>query len=207
MFMIGLIRMFKKILGNRIFEQILNHTSFESEGFAVPNVLPFVEILPQHMTETDGYGRRDFRDIIIPKSAVTKYIFTGFMKSYYVENKFDSTTEQDFAYVLENDKDVIKWLRPVTNQFNIYWGNGAHKYEPDFIVETNDIIYMIETKKAKGISETDVQSKKAAAEEYCKYASEYNRRNGAKEWRYVLVPHDIVERTRSFMFIVNCGSV
>ena len=129
------------------------------------------------------------------------------MKSYYVENKFDSTTEQDFAYVLENDKDVIKWLRPVTNQFNIYWGNGAHKYEPDFIVETNEIIYMIETKKAKGISETDVQSKKAAAEEYCKYASEYNRRNGAKEWRYVLVPHDIVERTRSFMFIVNCGSV
>ena len=201
------IHQFKKILGNRIFEQILNHTSFESEGFAVPNVLPFVEILPQHMTETDGYGRRDFRDIIIPKSAVSKYIFTGFMKSYYVENKFDSTTEQDFAYVLENDKDVIKWLRPVTNQFNIYWGNGAHKYEPDFIVETNDIIYMIETKKAKGISETDVQSKKAAAEEYCKYASEYNRRNGAKEWRYVLVPHDIVERTRSFMFIVNCGSV
>lgn len=201
------IHQFKTVLGNRIFEQILNHTTFESEGFAVPYVLPFVEILPQHMTETEGYGRRYYRDIITPKSAVSKYIFTGFLKSYYVENKFDSTTEQDFAYVLENDKDVIKWLRPVTNQFNIYWGNGAHKYEPDFIVETNDFIYMVETKKAKDISETDVQSKKAAAEEYCKYASEYNLKNGAKEWCYVLVPHDIVERTHSFKFIVNCASL
>lgn len=201
------IHQFKKILGNRICEQILEHTSFESEGFAIPNVLPFVEILPQHMTETVGYGRRDFRDVITPKSAVSKYIFTGFMKSYYVENKFDSTTEQDFANVLEIDKEVVKWLRPVTNQFNIYWGNGAHKYEPDFIVETKDVIYMIETKKAKDVSETDVQSKKAAAEEYCKYASEYNREHNGKEWRYVLVPHDIVERTNSFMYIINCGKI
>ena len=201
------IHQFKKILGNRIFEQILNHTSFESEGFAVPNVLPFVEILPQHMTETDGYGRRDFRDIIIPKSAVTKYIFTGFMKSYYVENKFDSTTEQDFAYVLENDKDVIKWLRPVTNQFNIYWGNGAHKYEPDFIVETSDTIYMVETKKAKDVNDTDVQSKKAAAEEYCKYATEYNCQHGGKQWKYVLLPHDSVERSHSFMYIIHLGRI
>lgn len=201
------IHQFKKILGNRICEQILEHTSFESEGFAIPNVLPFVEILPQHMTETVGYGRRDFRDVITPKSAVSKYIFTGFMKSYYVENKFDSTTEQDFANVLEIDKEVVKWLRSVTNQFNIYWGNGAHKYEPDFIVETKDVIYMIETKKAKDVSETDVQSKKAAAEEYCKYASEYNREHNGKEWRYVLVPHDIVERTNSFMYIINCGKI
>ena len=72
-----------------------------------------------------------------------------------MENKFDSSTEQDFAYVLENDKKVMKWLRPVSNQFNIYWGNGAHKYEPDFIVETDDTIFMVETKSAAEIDDAE----------------------------------------------------
>lgn len=199
------IHQFKKILAQRIHDQIKNHITLESEGFAIPNVLPFVEILPQHMTETEGYGRKDYRDVITPKSAVSKYVFTGFMKSYYVENKFDSTTEQDFAFVLENDKDVLKWLRPVTNQFNIYWGNGAHKYEPDFIVETEDTIYMVETKKAKEVNEADVLSKKEAAEEFCKYASEYNSKHDGKTWKYVLLPHDSVARNCSFMYIIHLG--
>ena len=199
------IHQFKKILAQRIHDQIKNHITLESEGFAIPNVLPFVEILPQHMTETEGYGRKDYRDVITLKSAVSKYVFTGFMKSYYVENKFDSTTEQDFAFVLENDKDVLKWLRPVTNQFNIYWGNGAHKYEPDFIVETEDTIYMVETKKAKEVNEADVLSKKEAAEEFCKYASEYNSKHDGKTWKYVLLPHDSVARNCSFMYIIHLG--
>ena len=201
------IHQFKKILAQRIHDQIKDHITLESEGFVIPNVLPFVEILPQHMTETEGYGRKDYRDVITPKSAVSKYVFTGFMKSYYVENKFDSTTEQDFAFVLENDKDVLKWLRPVTNQFNIYWGNGAHKYEPDFIVETEDIIYMVETKKAKDVNEADVLSKKEAAEEFCKYASEYNSKHDGKTWKYVLLPHDSVARNYSFMYIIHLGRI
>lgn len=201
------IHQFKKILGQRIHEQIVKNITLESDGFAIPNILPFVEILPQHMTETEGYGRKDYREVITPKSAVSKYIFTGFMKSYYVENKFDSTTEQDFAFVLENDIDVLKWLRPVTNQFNIYWGNGAHKYEPDFIVETADTIYMVETKKAKDVNDADVQSKKAAAEEYCKYATEYNSQHGGKQWKYILLPHDSVERSYSFMYVINLGRI
>lgn len=201
------VHQFKKILAQRIHDQIKLHISLESEGFAKPNILPFVEILPQHMTETEGYGRKDYRDIITPKSTVSKYVFTGFMKSYYVENKFDSTTEQDFSYVLENDSEVLKWLRPVSNQFNIYWGHGAHKYEPDFIVETSDIIYMIETKKSKEVEEADVLSKKASAEEYCKYATEYNKEHDGKEWKYVLLPHDSVQRNYSFRFIINLGRV
>ena len=152
---VRVVHQFKLLIARRIFEQIKAHMRLVSSGFIKPNILPFVAILPQHMTEVVGYGRKDYREVITPKSAVRKYIFTGFMKSYYVENKFDSTTEQDFAFILENESKVLKWLRPVTNQFSIYWGNGAHKYEPDFIVETEDSIYMIETKKAKDVTDDE----------------------------------------------------
>lgn len=202
----GVIQQFKKLLATKIYEQIREHMSLQSQGFVKPNILPFVEILPQHMTEVIGYGRKDYREIITPKSTISKYIFTGFMKAYYMENKFDSSTELDFAYVLENDKKVMKWLRPVSNQFNIYWGNGAHKYEPDFIVETDDTIFMVETKSAAEIDDTNVLSKKASAEEYCTNASEYNLQHNGKQWEYVLLPHDAVARTSSFDFLMAHGA-
>ncbi len=199
------VHQFKKLIASRIYEQIKEHMTLESDGFVKPNILPFVEILPQHMTEVVGYGRKDYRESITPKSTVSKYIFTGFMRSYYMENKFDSSTEQDFAYVLETDKQVLKWLRPVANQFNIYWGNGAHKYEPDFIVETEDTIYMVETKSSAELDDVDVQSKKASAEEYCRQATEYNLEHGGKKWKYVLLPHHAVVRTSSFDFLMVYG--
>lgn len=199
------VHQFKKLIASRIFDQIKEHMSLESDGFVKPNILPFVEILPQHMTEVVGYGRKDYRETIIPKSAVGKYIFTGFMRSYYMENKFDSSTEQDFTYVLETDKNVLKWLRPVANQFNIYWGNGAHKYEPDFIVETEDTIYMVETKSSAELDDIDVQSKKESAKEYCRQATEYNLGHGGKRWKYVLLPHNVVVRTSSFDFLMANG--
>lgn len=202
----SVVQQFKKLLATRIYQQIREHMSLQSDGFVKPNILPFVEILPQHMTEVIGYGRKDYRDIITPKSTVSKYIFTGFMKSYYIENKFDSSTEQDFAYVLENDTKVMKWLRPVSNQFNIYWGNGAHKYEPDFIVETDDTIFMVETKSAAEVDDTNVLSKKASAEEYCKNATEYNLQHNGKQWKYILLPHDAVKRTSSFDFLMAHGA-
>lgn len=202
----SVVHQFKKILASRIYDQIRENMSLQFDGFVKPNILPFVEILPQHMTEVLGYGRKDYRDIITPKSTVNKYIFTGFMKSYYVENKFDSSTEQDFAYVLENDTKVMKWLRPVSNQFNIYWGNGAHKYEPDFIVETDNTIFMVETKLAGAVDDINVLSKKESAEEYCKNATEYNLQHNGKQWKYILLPHDAVTRISSFDFLMVHGA-
>lgn len=84
-----------------------------------------------------------------------------------------SSTEQDFAFILENDSNVIRWLRPAPKQFHIYWANNSKRYEPEFIVETEDAIYMIETKAANEIEDADVLAKKEAAVQYCNYATEY----------------------------------
>ena len=155
----------------------------------------------QHLIAVEGFGRIDFRTMVKP-ALVRKYIYTGFLKSYYTESKFDSTTELDFANVLETDKKVKHWLRPAPTQFSIYWGNGAHRYEPDFVVETDDAIYLVETKAAGNVDSADVQAKKKAAQEYCKNASEYTTTNGGKPWKYALLAHDIVDRTSSFQYLM-----
>lgn len=191
---------FKKAIANIIFDQMQAHFVMTSLGYTKPKVLPFSGIVEQHATLIDGYGRQDYR-VVVPPKFVPKIVFTGFTKSYYVECKFDSKTEQDFSNVLEDDPDVLKWLRPASNQFNIYWSNGSKKYEPDFVVETADAIYMVETKAKKDIKDADVLGKKKAAEEYCKNASEYTKTVGGKPWKYVLLAHDTVERTASFKYL------
>ena len=193
------VHQFKMAIANRIYSQMKEHFTLEKKGYASSKVLPFVELLPQHLTEETAYGYRDYR---LPfannqKSLVKKYIFTGFLKSYYLNYKFDSSTELDFAYLLEHDEDVLRWLRPVPNQFRIYWGNGAHRYEPDFIVETKDVLYMVETKANNELKNEDVVEKKKAALEYCSVVS----KETLKPWKYVLIPHDAVERTMQLEYV------
>lgn len=82
------------------------------------------------------------------------------------------------------------------------------QYTPDFVVETADSIYLVETKKEIDIETTEVQQKAQAALEYCKHATDYTTANGGKAWKYLLVPHDQVLVNMSFgrmveMFKVN----
>jgi type III restriction enzyme len=196
---------YKHIIAKSIFNQMMEHFVVEKEMSGNAKVLPFVGLLPQYLTEETSYGRRDYRVPFdkMTKSLVKKYIFTGFLKSYYLEYKFDSNTELDFAYLLEQDEEVIRWIRPVPNQFKIYWGNGAHQYEPDFIVESESTIYMIETKADKDIDDKDVQEKKKAAEDYCRIVSEYTHKNGGKPWWYAIVTASSVERTHQLKYVLS----
>lgn len=192
---------FRRAIASMIYDQMKRHFVMQSTGYVKPKVLPFTGIVPQNVKEIEGYGRTDYRNSITP-SHVRKFIFTGYLKSYYTEYKFDSKTEHDFSFVLENDKKVLRWLRPAREQFSIYWSNGSKRYEPDFVVETADTIYMVETKAAVNVSMDEVQQKKAAAEEYCRHASEFTAENGGKPWRYILLPHDVVDRTASFEYLI-----
>ncbi|MBR2319144.1 MAG: DEAD/DEAH box helicase family protein [Bacteroidaceae bacterium] len=195
---------FKKAIASSIYDQMKRHFVMQSTGYVRPKVLPFTGIAPQNVKEIEGYGRTDYRNVISP-SHLRKFIFTGYLKSYYAEYKFDSKTEHDFSFVLENDSKVLRWLRPAKEQFSIYWSNGSKRYEPDFIVETEDCIYMIETKAANEVANEEVQMKKQAAEEYCRHASEYTAENNGKPWKYILLAHDKVERTSGFDYLIACS--
>ena len=105
--------------------------------------------------------------------------------------------------VVENDKSVLRWLRPAENQFRIDWGQNSRRYVPDFVVETIDSIFMCEPKRAKEIGTEEVQLKMEAALRYCKYANDFTSKNGGKKWRYLLIPHDQIDKTSSLQGLIQ----
>ena len=133
-----------------------------------------------------------YTDTITPTSAIPQKVFSGFKKACHSLCQFATKGEKDFAALLESDKDVVKWLRPAPKQFKIYWDRDARTYEPDFVVETADTIYLAEIKADNQLEQVDVREKARAALQYCKYASEHTRKNGGKPWKYLLIPHNEV---------------
>lgn len=127
----------------------------------------------------------------------------GFSKSCNPQYKFDSSSEKLLSQILEEDNSVIKWLRPADKQFRIYWANNSRLYFPDFVVERDDSIYLVEVKAANQVDTGEVQDKKRAATNYCKYASDFNTSNGKKPWKYVIIPHDKIELNASFDSLLN----
>jgi type III restriction enzyme len=190
-------------IANKMYHQMMEHFKLHEPDYIKPNVKPFTKIEDWNFTTLKNEGRKDYRDDSFPAVQVPKYVFIGFEKSCHFEYKFDSRTEQTLAMILENDKEVMKWLRPAPNQFRIYWHHNSKIYEPDFVVETADCIYLIETKRADEIPSNEVQAKAQAALKYCNYATEYTAEFGGKQWKYALIPHDQVSKTNSFKGVVS----
>ncbi|WP_432712227.1 DEAD/DEAH box helicase [Pedobacter sp.] len=193
---------FKGAIASKIYAQMKDHFVLNTPDYVAPKVLPFVKIEPWNFSALVNAGYRDYRDIITPISLIPKFVYRGFEKGCHFEYKFDSKAEQDLAYVFEHDNSVIKWLRPAPNQFRIYWDNNSKQYEPDFVAETEGTIYMIEPKSASEMQTLDVLAKKAAAERFCKYATDYTLQNGGKAWKYLLVPHNEITRTINLKYLI-----
>lgn len=193
----------RKIIAQKIYDQMMQHFRLHEPDYIKPNVRPFTKIEDWNFTALKNAGRKDYRDDSFPAINVPKYIFSGFTKACHFEYKFDSRTEQTLSFILENDMAIEKWLRPASNQMRIWWHHNTKLYEPDFIAETADCIYMIETKAANEIETDEVKEKTKAALKYCNYATEYTVANGGKPWKYVLLPHDKVSKNSSFKGVIT----
>lgn len=193
---------FKSAIADKIYLQMKANFSLSTPDYVAPRVYPFTKIEQWNFSALVNSGYKDYREVVNPTIMVPKYVFRGFEKACHFEYKFDSKSEQDLAFVLENDKKVLKWLRPAANQFRIYWDNNSKRYEPDFIVETEDTIYMVEPKSFANINDADVLAKKEAAIKYCKYATEFTSQNNGKPWKYLLVPHNEISRTITFDLLI-----
>lgn len=129
-------------------------------------------------------------------SRIKQMLFSSFSKCLYPLQKFDSDTERRFAVILE--RDAQKWFKPAQGQFQIYWKSGfdSKEYIPDFVVETEDSIWLVETKAGKDLKDPEVLAKADAAFEWCKHATNYVLQHNGKHWRYVLIPHDEVVESK-----------
>ena len=98
--------------------------------------------------------------------------------------RFDSDLERKFAIYCDNSNEVICYIKPSLNTFNIEYDRGK-KYNPDFIVESEETYYLVEVKAKNKLNDLTVLAKKARALEYCKIASQYNIANGHKGFKYL----------------------
>ena len=200
---INVIINFKMPISEIIYQQMMEYHEIIHEGFEKPvmTIRPFSEIKTASVSINKGDRFYDFKENIEPASQIRNKVFGGFVKAYHKVYKFDSKTEKDFASILEQDADCIKWLKPAQSQFSIAYGRPSKLYLPDFIVETSDYIAMVETKKKDDVEANQVQSKAQAAINYCNNATEYNQKIGGKPWRYVLIPHDAVKMNMSLGYL------
>lgn len=129
-------------------------------------------------------GQVKFDKPFTDKSNIKKYIFTGYKKSYYPMNAFDSDTERLFSVILEEDPDVIRWIKPPLNQLGLFWQAGQ-QYNPDFLVETKDCKYMVEVKASNEVTAIDVVAKAREGIKWCRFASTADPDN--KKWKYRLI--------------------
>ncbi len=106
--------------------------------------------------------------------------------------KFDSDAERKLAVILE--REASKWFKPAKGQFQIFYRQGADhlEYQPDFVAETTDTIYMLEPKASNQLDDTVVLAKKEVAIKWCANASKHAESYGGKPWQYVLIPHDAI---------------
>jgi type III restriction enzyme len=150
----------------------------------------FTDLKPTAFTANSNEQALDFRTSPVDKSNMAKFLFGGFSKCLYSVQKFHSEAERRLSVILE--RDAIKWFKPAKGQFQIYYKQGAnyHEYQPDFVAETIDTIYMLEPKAKNEMSDAIVLLKKDVATIWCQKATDFSLQHGGKPWKYVLIPHD-----------------
>ncbi|MDO8526477.1 MAG: DEAD/DEAH box helicase family protein [Deltaproteobacteria bacterium] len=194
----------RRDIARLIYLQMMEHFYCEAPAFEKPVVLPFTKIEEHNHSKYTKDKIHDFKETIEPTNAIHSKVFTGFKKACHTSYKFHSKTEKDFAIILEDDKEtVVRWLRPAQSQFSIYWNRNESRYQPDFIVEAKDAIYMVETKREIDLEARGAQEKAKAALWYCKHASEFTAQNGGKPWKYILIPHGKVQLNMGFEHLMK----
>lgn len=194
-----------RTIADYIYAQMNEHFHETDMAYTATEIRPFSRIegsFGSKVKADDIYAYT----VTVRAGEVRQKVFKGFTKACHTLYKFDSLPELEFARVLEQDGDVLKWLRPAPKQFNIYWGKQRQSYEPDFIVETSDRIYMCEVKAFNEISTPEVQEKGRAGAEYCRTVSEWNAKNGGKPWEYAIIADKSIKSNSSFRYLIDTRS-
>ena len=183
------LRCYQRPIAQFIHAQMQAHSWEEVADYEVVISKGYTDLKSSAYTLLANEPPADYRVSPTDKSNMAKYVFGGFQRCLYPVQKFDSEAERVLAVIL--DRDALKWFKPAKGQFQIFYKHGANQleYQPDFVAEMDDVIYMLEPKASNQLEDAIVLAKKEAAIKWCKNASDYATSNGGKPWRYVLIPH------------------
>lgn len=202
----------QKPLAAFVHAQMQEHQWEKAAGYDVVVSKGFTDLKLSAYTAKDGEPIQDFRQSVTNPSRIGQVLFGGFHRGLYSVQKFDSDTERRLAIIL--DRDAQKWFRPASGQFQISYNLGIsqHDYQPDFVAETADCIYMLEPKAKNELTASEVLDKKDAAVLWCSRATAHSLTNGGKPWKYVIIPHDVIAENMTLVglvkqFVTGCSHV
>lgn len=183
-------------IGEDIYKQILAHKELKSEGYLESNISE-PKPCPEQYNISLFFGEKPVSLDSQVDAFSPGLLYGYFKKACHSMYRFDrSSDEVRLAYLLDRDEAVVDWLRPAPNQFEgLFWrdaeGESHHRYEPDFVVELNDKIVIVEVKPEVEINTPSVQAKKQTAEKYCEIVNKNIGKFGiTKPWEYVIIPTD-----------------
>jgi type III restriction enzyme len=182
-----------------------NFVDSENESTIV-NVIYSPVVKNRYLTFSSSRGVVDFRTTI-PRNDIPKTIFEGFNKSIFPKCKFDSEPELIFVRIMENNNEVIKWLKPNLGDLKITYGFLRKGYIPDFVVETSNEYIIVEIKRHNEIESTETIEKAKAAIEFCKIVNKFAIGKNSLLWRYVLLSENDFNIGMSFGNVVSRGRI
>lgn len=194
----NIVMMYKRDIADRIYKQMMQH-------FYCDNGLIQEEVVGtrKYNLQTNFSYRTSVSLYDNFEGNIRSVRFTGIQKGVFEEVNLDSAEgELSFARIIERDEDVLNWLRPSPKEFNITYNHGKN-YEPDFVVETEDTIYLVEVKAEKDMNDPDVIAKEKRGILYCETVTHWSEANGYKPWKYLFIPANQIFPNSTFMMIAK----
>ena len=184
------LRCYQRDIARFIHSQMQSHYWEDAVDYEVKVSKGFTELKESAYSYSIAEEISDYRVSPDDKSNMSKYLFGGFERCLYPVQKFQSDPERRLAMILE--RHAIRWIKPAKGQFQIFYRHGAEfsEYQPDFVAETADTIFMLEPKMSSQMEDAIVLIKQEAAVKWCANASNHAQSYGGKPWRYVLIPHN-----------------
>lgn len=185
-----------------IHAQMQAHRWEKATGYEVRVTQGFTPLKQSAFTAAAGQAIQDVHVPPADRSRIRQLVFGNFRRCLYQYQKFDSDAERKLALILEREAE--KWFKPVLGQFQIYYKSGIEQkeYQPDFVSETAELIYLLEPKAANEMTAVDVLAKRDAAVTWCKHATNYAMAHEGKRWQYALIPHDAIAENMSLAGLV-----
>lgn len=183
-----IVRRYASLIVSDIRKQIFEHTERKTEDIHI--VQKDLILFRKFVKNVKKDGRVRFDKPFTDKANIKKYLFTGYKKAYYTENAFDSDPERLFSIILEEDPDVIRWIKPPLNQLGLFWQAGQ-QYNPDFLVETTSGKFMVEVKASNEVTADEVVAKAREGIKWCHFASTADPDH--KVWEYRLISDDNIK--------------
>jgi type III restriction enzyme len=193
----NVLQYYQRQLAQFIHSQMQAHHWEKASGYDVVVSKGFTTLKPLAFTAPADEAIHNFRHPVADKTRIAQMVFGGFARCLYPVQKFQSDTERVLSVIL--DREAAKWFKPGRGQFQIFykWGADQREYQPDFVSETADAIYMVEPKMRKEMEDGEVIAKKDSAVRWCEHASNHAAKTGGIPWRYLLIPHDAIAENMS----------